>query len=416
MNTIEPRTLKGFRDFLPQEARKRNYVVETLKKVFEAYGLEPLETPVLEYEDILAGKYGDEGESSMYRFEDRGGRKVAMRYDQTVPLARVVAQYQNEIPMPFKRYQIQSVWRAENTQKGRYREFMQCDADIVGTHSSLADAEVINIAINSVEKLGFKNYKVLINDRDILFGIKIDRPIPEDKMIKVIIALDKLKKIGKEGVLKEIEDSGFSREESIDILHKTEYAEETLRLKEVFENLEKLGLTKDKYEFVPVLARGLNYYTGTIFEIEVEGYSAGSVCGGGRYDNLVGMFKGEQVPATGFAFGFDRLIEAMDELNLFPEEVKRASAKVLVTVFNEDLLQKSIEISSRLRSNNISTELWLDTEAKLDRQIKYADRRRIPFVIIIGPDEASNNTATVKNLVSGEQKTISLEELSNVIS
>src|ERR1035437_7660766 len=199
---IEPRTLKGFREFLPKEAKKRQYVLEALKKVFESYGFEPLETPALEYEDVLAGKYGVEGDKLMYRFTDNGNRKVALRYDQTVPLARVVAQYQNELPMPFKRYQIQNVWRAENTQKGRFREFLQCDIDTVGTSSPLADTEIIEIAATSLKTLGFKNFKILINDRENLKFKTNGIAMSQDRNILAVRTIDKLKKIGKEGVLK----------------------------------------------------------------------------------------------------------------------------------------------------------------------------------------------------------------------
>ena len=219
-------TLKGFRDFLPQEIRKRQYVLDTLKKVFESYGFEPLETPALEYEEILTGKYGDEGDKLMYKFEDIGKRKVAMRYDQTVPLARVIAQYQNEIPLPFKRYQIQSVWRAENTQKGRYREFLQVDADIVGSYSPLSDAEIIAVCIKGVETLGFKKFKILVNDR-ILFSNLPNRGITEKEIPIVVKAIDKLKKIGKEKVLKELIENGISSEKATYLLQTLEFEKPT---------------------------------------------------------------------------------------------------------------------------------------------------------------------------------------------
>jgi len=285
--------------------------------VFESYGFEPLETPALEYEEILLGKYGDEGDKLMYRFVDRGGRKVALRYDQTVPLARVVAQYGNELPIPFKRYQIQNVWRADNTQKGRFREFLQCDADIVGTDSPLADAEAIAVAAKSVEKLGFKKFKILINDRNLF------KDIPKD----VIVSLDKLKKIGKEKVLSELINKGIQKDQMASILSSIEGSSPTEKLNKIFSYLKSLGVDRSIIEFSPTLARGLNYYTGMIFEIEIDGYSAGSVCGGGRYDNLIGMFLkyNQKIPAVGFSFGFDRLIEAMDELKLFPQNILSSS-------------------------------------------------------------------------------------------
>ncbi|MDP2585723.1 MAG: histidine--tRNA ligase [Candidatus Levybacteria bacterium] len=406
---IKPQTLKGFRDFLPIEARKRQYAINTLKKVFESYGFEPLETPSLEYEEILLGKYGEEDDKLMYRFEDNGKRKVALRYDQTVPLARVVAQYQNELPMPFKRYQIQNVWRAENTQKGRFREFLQCDVDTVGTTSPLADAEIIEIAITSLRALGFENFKILINDRENLKFKTSGIELSQDRNILAVRAIDKLRKIGKDGVLEEFEKFGFTKNEADEILQTTESAKPTPRLTQVFSTLKQLGVSDTQYEFSPTLARGLNYYTGTILEIEIEEYEAGSLGGGGRYDNLIGMFGNKQIPAVGFAFGFDRLMEAMDELNLFPTDLQ--TTKVLVTVFSPELLGKSIEVCEILSQNNVNQELYIDPDAKMEKQLKYADRRQIPYTVIIGPDEAKNNTVTVKNLKTREQKTISIKDL-----
>ncbi len=390
MNTIEPKTLKGFRDFLPEEARKRQYVINILKETFELFGFAPLETPALEYEEILTGKYGDEGDKLMYRFEDNGGRRVALRYDQTVPLSRVVAQYQNELTFPFKRYQIQPVWRAENTQKGRFREFLQCDADIVGTSSPLADAEIVALVAKSLERLGFTRCKILINDRANFAGYAPG----------IITSIDKLKKIGKEGVLQEISSKGLPTESLDEILNKPM----TERLSTIV-----AALNDDRIVFDPTLARGLDYYTGLIMEVEIDGYTAGSVCGGGRYDELIGMFAGKQIPAVGFAFGFDRLLDAMETLDLFPKSL--VTTKVLVTIFNSELQQTSLAVSSRLRSNNINTEIFLDENAKMDKQLKYANQKNIPFVVIIGPDEAAKNVVQLKNMGTREQKEVSTDEL-----
>lgn len=402
---IKPQTLKGFRDFLPKEARKRQYVIDILKQVFESYGFEPLETPSLEYEEILLGKYGEEGDKLMYRFTDRGGRKVALRYDQTVPLARVIAHYQNEIPMPFKRYQIQNVWRAENTQKGRYREFLQCDVDIVGFSSPLSDAEIIMVATKSLEKLGFTKYKIIINDRSVFSGT------PKE----AITILDKLKKVGQEKVMQELIEKGMAKtpSDAASILSSIEGRKPTERINEIFSSLKKLGIESQKYEFSPTLARGLDYYTGMIFEIEIEGYSAGSIAGGGRYDNLIGMFAGKQIPAVGFAFGFDRLIDAMTELKLFPNDLQ--TTKVLVTVFSPELKEKSIDCSLLLRSSGVQTELYLDENAKMEKQLKYADQKGISYAIIIGPDEVSKNIVTLRNMKRGEQKIVSLDEALSII-
>lgn len=289
--TINAQTLKGFRDFLPGEARKRQCALNILRETFETYDFQPLETPALEYEEILQGKYGKEGDKLMYKFTDNGGRRVALRYDQTVPLARVVAQYQNDLPMPFMRYQIQNVWRAENTQKGRYREFLQCDADIVGSESIRADAQTIIVAASGLYNLGFKNFTVLINDRDVfedtanLLRAKFPNILKKQLSLFLIIAqaVDKLKKIGTEGVIKELVDEGLSTAEAKFCLNTVTQKEPTNRLSEVLEILNsfKEGMLEGvKFEFSPTLARGLDYYTSTIFEIEIDGYTAGSVCGG----------------------------------------------------------------------------------------------------------------------------------------
>ncbi len=388
-------TLKGFRDFLPTEARKRQYVISTLKDVFSSYGFEPLETPSLEYEEILNGKYGDEGDKLMYRFKDNGERNVAMRYDQTVPLSRVVAQYQNEIPFPFKRYQIQPVWRAENTQKGRFREFLQCDIDTVGTDSVFADAEILAIINDSFEALGFKDFSILVNDRSSF----------SDLPQKAIIAIDKLKKIGTDAVKKELEALGV-KGEKLDELTNAKIPE---NLEKIIAASEEFGVDKTRIQFEPTLARGLDYYTGIIIEVEIKGYSVGSVGGGGRYDNLVGMFAGRQIPAVGFAFGFDRIIESMSEQKLFPETLM--GTQVLVTIFSPALLDNAIEACYKLRSSGITTELYLDPNAKMEKQLKYADQKGILYAVIIGEEEAKNNKATLKNLKTRSQNTASLSDI-----
>lgn len=398
---VKPQTLKGFRDFLPEQAKKRQYVINTLRKVFESFGFDPLETPALEYEDILLGKYGEEGDKLMYRFTDNGERKVALRYDQTVPFSRVVAQYGNTLPMPFKRYQMQNVWRAENTQKGRFREFLQCDADIVGTSSPLADAEVLATAAKSVEALGFPKFTILINDRATFEGLPI----------AAIIAVDKLKKIGPEGVVNELLGKGLAKtsQEAYEILKSIEEKKPTDRLQQIFSYLESFGVKPEQYTFSPTLARGLDYYTGLIFEIELEGYTVGSVCGGGRYDKLIGMFGDKDIPAVGFAFGFDRLMEALSEKNLFPKDLQ--TTNVLVTIFSNELLSSSVEITAKLREKGINTELYLDESAKMEKQLKYADHKGIPYVVIIGPEEAEKNMVKVKNMTTREQQTVTVEEI-----
>jgi histidyl-tRNA synthetase len=405
---IEPRTLKGFRDFLPESARKRQYVLETLKKVFESYGFEPLETPVLEYEDILAGKYGNEGDKLMYRFVDNGERKVAMRYDQTVPLARVVAQYQNELPTPFKRYQIQNVWRAENTQKGRYREFLQVDADIVGTYSPLADAEVIATVVKCLDSLGFQKFKILINDRSVFTKLVDEGILKIDELSSIVRAIDKIKKIGDEGVIAEIISEGFAKEKATEILNKIKQQEKTDTLKDISTYLEGLNLSKDIFKYEPTLARGLDYYTGLIFEVEVEEYDVGSVAGGGRYDNLIGMFAGRDIPAVGFAFGFDRLMEAMEVLNLFPTDIY--TSKVLVAFAKSELQEKALKIANELRNKKVNCEVYLE-DVNLEKQLKYADKKQIPYVVIV-----EENKLGLKNMEKRTQEELTLDQILKALS
>ncbi len=404
---IEPRTLKGFRDFLPKEAKKRQYVINILRKVFESYGFEPLETPALEYEDILLGKYGEEGDKLMYRFTDRGGRKVALRYDQTVPLARVVAQYGNQLPTPFKRYQIQPVWRAENPQKGRFREFLQCDIDIVDTNSPLADAEVIACVAKGLESLGFKNFKILINDR-FIFNSGEFLTLGESELGPFMRSLDKIKKIGADQALEEMVSFNIPREQAEKIINSVENQKITPNLQKIMDLLNKYNITN--IEFDPMLVRGLDYYTGLIFEVVIPEYGEDkSIGGGGRYDSLIGMFAGKQISAVGFAFGFDRIIESMDQLNLFPKDL--ITTKVLVTIFSQDLAEKSLAITEKLRSQGINTDLWPDPESKLEKQLKYADQKGIPFVVIAGPDEISQNKITIKDMSQKTQKTVSVDDL-----
>ncbi|MEK7558765.1 MAG: histidine--tRNA ligase [Patescibacteria group bacterium] len=402
MTKVQPKLLKGFRDFLPEKAKKRQWLIDTLKKVFESYGFEPLETPALEYEEVLLGKYGDEGDKLMYRFEDNGKRKVALRYDQTVPLARVVAQYQNELPMPFKRYQISNVWRAENTQKGRFREFLQMDTDVVGSSSLLSDAEILAVATKSLDKLGFRNFKILINDRSVFMNLADSNSLSGKDLIIITRAIDKLKKIGEEKVLEELISNGFTQEKATNILQSVKNTKPPAYIENCSQILKNIGIDEEKIVFLPTLARGLDYYTGLIFEMEIEGYDAGSVAGGGRYDNLIGMFAGRQVPAVGFAFGFDRLMEALEQFDLFPKNL--FSVKALVTISGDK--NKSLEVYKKLRNENIPCELYLNEEDKLEKQLKYADRKNIPYSIIV---DGSN--IALKDMEKREQENLDIEEI-----
>lgn len=398
MTTINPQTLKGFRDFLPTEALKRQYLIKKIREVFELYGFEPIETPALEYLETFTGNIGED-EKMFFKFEDQGGRKVALRYDQTVPTCRFIAQYKNEITFPFKRYQIQTVWRAEKPQKGRYREFLQCDADIFGLPQPEADAEVIALTLDLYKNFGFKDFVVKINDRALF------KKIPYE----VIVAIDKLVKIGREKVIEEIVRKGFTKKQAEDFLLTTQNIKPNETLNRIFAYLKNLGFSEENFVFDPTIARSFNYSTGPIWEVVIPGYEVGSVLGGERYDKLIGRFQNQDIEGTGFAIGFDRTLEAMDQFNLFPN--LKSVAQVLVTVFSPDLAKKSLTITANLRNNNVKTEVYLDFTAKLDKQLKYANRRNIPFVLIIGPEEVKRGAVKIKNMSTGEQMETNIKDL-----
>lgn len=393
-------TPKGFRDFLPSEVRLRSFVLGKMQTIFESYGFEPLETPALEYAETLKGKYGDE-EKLIYEFTDRGGRQVALKYDQTVPLSRVISQYK-ELPKPFKRYQIQPVWRAENTQKGRFREFLQVDLDTVGSNTLLADAEIISLIISTLKFLEVKNFKVYINDR------KIFKDLP----IEAVRSLDKIKKIGWEKVKAEMKSKGLSQA-VIDKVKKLMEAKKSRDLEQLFSYLKLMQVEESYYTFDPTLARGLDYYTGPIWETYLESYTGGAICSGGRYDKLIGSFTSQNLAATGTSFGFDRLMEALGDLKLLPEN--NSKTKALVTVLGEKLLPNSLWIAQELRKAWINSEVYLDPKAKLDKQIKYADLKEIPFVLIIGEKEAKKGEITVKDLDQRTQETVSFKDLFTIL-
>lgn len=398
--TIKPQTLKGFRDFLPEEAGKREYVLNTIKSVFTSYGFEPLETPAIEYVETLLGKYGEETDKLIYQFKDRGGREVGLRYDLTVPLARVIASYPT-LPLPFKRYQIQPVWRADKPQVGRYREFLQCDIDSIGVNSTLADADIVLCVISVAKALGFKDAYVAINDRTIFDQLGLSK--------EAIITIDKLEKIGKAAVLDELKNKQVKEAEKIFEL--IEKSPQTPRLKEVFSILNANGLKEGPdFVFDRFLARGLEYYTSTIFELKVKSYKAGSLAGGGRYDNLIGLFVGKSLPATGISFGLERIIEVMEQEGLF-KNIPSFSTKVLVTIFSKEYLVQSIKVANLIRQSGINCELYPDPEKKLDKQLKYADKKGVPYVVILGLDEIKANKVSLKNMKTGKQETLSESSL-----
>ncbi len=398
MEKAKLQPLKGFRDFLPKEAKKREFVVNSLKKVFSSYGFEPLETPALEYSSILLKKYGKEAEKLIYQFKDRGGREIGLRYDFTVPLARFMATNPN-LPLPFKRYQIGLIWRAEKPQAGRFREIWQADIDTVGVKTVLADAEIINCALEVMKDLGFRNYCMKINDRQIFQDANLS--------LKAITELDKREKEGIEPFFKQLMTEGKTEKEAQEIYQKIIKAKKTKALEDLFPFLD------EKYvSFDPTLARGLDYYNSIIFELRVSQYGSLSVGGGGRYDNLIGQFAKKDIPATGFSFGFDRLVEAMEQQNLF-KNIPSIN-QVLVTVFSPEYLEKSIELSKILRQNKMRVEVYLNDD-KLDKQIKYADKKGIKYVIILGPDEIKDKKVTVKNLTTGQQKTVALNKIDQLL-
>lgn len=402
-------TLKGFRDFLGPTAKKRMWFIEKIRSVFIGFGFEPLETPTLEYESLLLGKYGTEADKLVYGFEDKGGRRVALRYDQTVPTARIVSQYRNDIVFPYKRYQIQPVWRADKPQKGRYREFMQCDADIIGIKNSLVDAEILAVYYNIYKAIGLTSIQLSINDRASLIQLITSSGVAESLVFSTIQTIDKLEKVGKEGVIKELIERGLTTTVANAVLNSIENATLPDTLSEIVNAAVSLGVPQEALVFNPALARGLDYYTGIIFEGIVPEYTVGSVGGGGRYDNLINDLVGYDTPAVGFAVGFDRTLEAAEEAGLIPNF--ESSATALVTIFSPELKNKSIKIINSLRNNNISVELFLDENKKLDNQLKYANKKNIPFVVIIGPEEDKKNIVQLKDMKTGEKKELSIDEL-----
>jgi len=405
-------TLKGFRDFLPEKMAVRSEVIRRLKSVFEKYGFEELQTPSLEYQDVLLGKYGEEAEKLMYLFKDQGGREVGMKYDLTVPLARVAASNTN-LPIPFKRYQIQPVWRADKPQKGRYREIYQCDIDTIGSISPLSDAEIIAVISEGLKALGFTNYKIKINSRKVLFSIMEKANLPKDSFFTVIQSIDKLDKKTEQQVKKELVEKGITNSRIKSVFNNLAKASPDKYLQEVVNIAKQLGV-ENELTFSPTLARGLDYYTGAIFETVVEKPKIGSITGGGRYDELLKFIGGPDLPAVGTTIGLDRICDVIEELNLW-ENFSKASTKVLVSIFSEKTLEASLRTAEVLRRAGINTEVYPDTGTKLDRQLKYADKKGVPWVVIIGPEEIVKNTIVLKNMRDKKQEEIPLSALTTRI-
>jgi histidyl-tRNA synthetase len=392
-----PQTLKGFRDFLPEEALKRQWLKDKLIDIFKSWGYQPLETPTLESLALFEGQIGEE-EKLFYKFKDSGGRDVALRYDQTVPTCRLVGQYSNQLTFPFKRYQIQSAFRAENTQKGRYREFLQCDADIFGVNSPLADAEVIALSLDIYRQLGFKQAKVLINDRQLLKSIPY----------QAIVSIDKLGKIGQEGVIRNMVKKGISQTQAKKYLNLIKKIKPNQTINIILDYLKSQGFDKSWYQFDPTIARSFSYSTGPIWEVVIPGFTSGSVLGGERFDTLIEQVSGKSIPGTGFGLGFDRTLEAAEQFNLIP--TIKSTTKLLITLFDKATIDQSLKTAFKLRNKQIATEIYPEID-KLSKQFKYANKKNIPFVAIVGPNEIESNRITLKDMETGQQQLLSLEKV-----
>lgn len=402
MNKIEPRLLKGFRDFNPDKQTARQAWFIKIQNVFESFGFSPMATPALEYKDVLMGKYGED-EKLVYSFKDNGDRDVAMRYDLTVPLARFVAQNQGQLVYPFKRYQVAPVWRADNPQRGRFREFYQCDIDVVGSNAMLSDAEVIACLCKALEAVGLNGYKVRLNDRR-NFGVL------GDEASEIIRSIDKLDKIGRDKVVEELQEKNIPADK-IEIAKSIMNANAELPYGSELETLRTqiigLGVSDTNVEIDPTIARGLDYYTSTVFEITISAMpELGSVCGGGRYDSLIDQFSDESVSAVGGSIGIDRLFDALFESGIVANE---ANAKVLILNQDQTLESVYVQAATQLRQAGINTDLYYES-VKLDKQFKYAENKKIPYAIIIGEDERARGVVKLKNLQTRDQQELTLEE------
>jgi len=411
---IKPQRLPGFRDFLPEEMRLRNYVLNVFIEVFELFGFDPLETPTLEYASTLLGKYGEEADKMVYTFKDKGGREVGLIYDLTVPVSRILSVYHQQIPLPFKRYQIQRVYRADKPQKSRYREFTQCDIDIIGVKSPLADAEVVAIIYRIFKKLGLDDFTIQINSRQVLFKLLENLEIKEEKkQLSVLQTVDKLRKQGREKVEDELGKKGLSSKQISDLFKQLEKITCDKNLEEMFSYLKKLNVPQEYVKFTPSMVRGLDYYTGPIFETVINDPPIGSLTGGGRYDNLISLLGGPDLTGTGSTLGFDRICDVIKEKKLLPNLAKTATAVLIINF--PGFFDEAIQLANKLRENKIACEVYLE-EKPIDKQFKYADRKGIPYVIIIGPDEVKKKVVKLKNMKTGEQKEIKIAEIVKLLN
>lgn len=446
---MKPSIAKGTRDFLPQQANRRNYIFETVRRVFVKYGYQPIETPSMENLSTLTGKYGEEGDRLVFKVLNNGNylkkanaealetknstkltpsiAKRGMRYDLTVPFARFVVMHQNKLSFPFKRYQIQPVWRADRPQKGRYQEFYQCDVDAIGSDSLTYEAELVQIYDEVFGELGLKSI-IRVNNRKVLAGIAEVAGIA-DQMIDMTVAIDKLDKIGVEGVRKELLGKEISTE-AIETIEKILQIKELKELSQALATSEigRLGVEEletvfdylsgyqeqNTVQFDITLARGLNYYTGCIFEVNVDteahpGIKMGSIGGGGRYADLTGVFGMKNMSGVGVSFGAERVYDVLDELDLFPEE-DTAALKVLLIAFDKTSHRYAFDKLQQLRAANINADLYPDP-AKLKKQMDYANARQVPYTILIGDNEMESGQLTLKNMITGEQDKLSIEEI-----
>ena len=448
----KPTLPKGTRDFGPTTMAKRQVILNTIRTVFQTFGFQSLETPAMENLSTLTGKYGEEGDQLLFKILNSGDflkdvdnqkletknsklltsdiAEKGLRYDLTVPFARYVVMNRNEVSFPFKRYQIQPVWRADRPQKGRYREFYQCDADVVGTNSLICEAEIILMIKEVFKRLGIKDYTIKINHRDILSGIAESIGAKENET-SLFVAIDKLDKIGEEKVKEELRPKGFTDknlQDLFDILNikgstsskifsltskftKNESGRKGLGdLQEILELLKSYGSNDDHVEFDIALARGLSYYTGCIFEVKINNVAIGSVSGGGRYDNLTQAFGDkENLSGVGFSFGVDRLYDAMEELKIFPKDTL-ISSKVLICHFDEENMRYGLGVLTKLRANGIASEIYPDV-TKLKKQLDFANKKEIPFTLVIGSEEMKSGLLSLKDMGRGEQEKLSIDQI-----
>lgn len=427
----------GTRDFLPDDVRRREYVIDVVRGVYQRHGFEPLETPAFENIETLLGKYGEEGNKLIFKILKRGEHEasgeadLALRYDLTVPLARVVAQYQNELPRFFKRYQIQPVWRADRPARGRFREFYQCDIDSVGSTSPIVEVEILGAVSEILTTLGFTDFSIRLNHRRLLTSMLELCGVPAHVHGDALVALDKLDKIGVDGVTAEFAARGIAADAGAKALSffvagiaaaPQAVLDRLTGLLGDHDGLANLaaivGLTQStpaagRIRVDPSLARGLSYYTGAIMEIAVEGI--GSLGGGGRYDNLVGMFLGRDVPACGFSLGLERIIVLMTERNMFPASVAGSSVDILVTLWNDESRADAVALAAELRQRGLRVDLYPEAD-KLGKQFKYASSRNAPFVAILGDDERAKREVAVKDLRSGEQVSMPRDQVAGFVT